>query len=82
MATAEAGSGSPRPFEDEVLIPEGENAERAGLGHGGVILALDGRELRSYEDMRDGMGAHQPGEEVKLRVRRGAGDSHEMVVTR
>lgn len=58
------------------------NAERAGLRHGDVILAVDGREVRSYEDMRDGMGAHQPGEEVKVRVRRGSGDPQELVVRR
>lgn len=58
------------------------NAERAGLRHGDVILAVDGQEVRSYEDMRDGMGGHQPGEDVKLRLRRGTGDPQELVVTR
>jgi membrane-associated protease RseP (regulator of RpoE activity) len=60
----------------------GSNAERAGLRHGDVILAVDGREVRSYEVMRDRMGEHQPGESVKLRVRRGTADPEELVVTR
>ena len=37
---------------------------RAGLRHGDVILAVDGREVRSYQDMLDRMRDHQPGEEV------------------
>lgn len=58
------------------------NAERAGLRHGDVILAVDGHEIRSYQDMLDRMRDHQPGEDVTLRVRRGSGDPHELIVTR
>lgn len=58
------------------------NAERAGLRHGDVILAADGQEVRSYEDMLARMLAHQPGERVELRVRRSSGDPQDMVVTR
>lgn len=58
------------------------NAERAGLRHGDVILAVDDQEVWSYEDMRDGLGGHQPGEGVKLRVRRGTGEPQELVVRR
>lgn len=58
------------------------NAERAGLRHGDVILAVDGREVRSYQDMLDRMREHQPGEAVELRVRRGTGDPEELTVTR
>lgn len=66
-----------------VRVPRtGSNAERAGLRRGDVIVAVDGREVRSYEDLRDGMGAHQPGEEVTLLVRRGTGDPQDLTVTR
>jgi hypothetical protein len=66
-----------------VRAPRAEsNAERAGLRHGDVILAVDGHEVRSYEDIRARMGDHQPGESVQLRVRRGSGDPEELLVTR
>jgi membrane-associated protease RseP (regulator of RpoE activity) len=58
------------------------NAERAGLRHGDVILAVDGQEVRSYQEMRAMMGDHEPGESVTLRVRRGTDDPQELVVTR
>lgn len=58
------------------------NAARAGLRHGDVILAVDGREVRSYQDMLDRMRDHEPGEEVTLRVRRGTGEPQELVVSR
>jgi membrane-associated protease RseP (regulator of RpoE activity) len=58
------------------------NAERAGLRHGDVILAADGQEVRSYEDMLAGMADHEPGESVTLRVRRESGDAEELAVTR
>jgi PDZ domain len=58
------------------------NAERAGLHHGEVILAADGQEVRSYEDMLARMAAHQPGESVTLRVRRRTGEPEEVLVTR
>lgn len=60
----------------------GSNAERAGLRHGDVILAVDGHEVRSYQDIRERMGDRHPGESIKLRVRRGSGDPEELVVTR
>jgi serine protease Do len=60
----------------------GSNAERAGLRRGDVILAVEGEEVRSYQDMREKMGKHQPGESVKLRVRRGNGEPEEVAITR
>jgi hypothetical protein len=58
------------------------NAERAGLRHGDVILAADGQEVRSYQDMQERMRAHEPGEDVRLRVRRGAAELEDLVLTR
>jgi len=66
-----------------VRAPRAEsNAERAGLRHGDVILAVSGREVRSYQDMLDRMRDHQPGDDVSLRVRRGPGDPQELIVKR
>lgn len=58
------------------------NAERAGLRHGDVILAVDRQEVCSYQDMLERMREHQPGDGVKLQVRCGTGDPQELVVTR
>jgi hypothetical protein len=58
------------------------NAELAGIRHGDVILAIDGQEIRSYQDVLDRMRDHQPGDDVSLRVRRGTGDVEELVLTR
>lgn len=58
------------------------NADRAGLRHGDVVLAVEDEIVRSYEDMRDGMGRHQPGENVHLRVRRSTGELDDVVITR
>lgn len=66
-----------------VRAPRGEsNAERAGLRHGDVILAVDGQQVGSYEDMLERMQDHQPGEQVELRVRRGAAEPQALIVTR
>jgi membrane-associated protease RseP (regulator of RpoE activity) len=60
----------------------GSNAEQAGLRHGDVILAVDGQEVSSYQEMVGRMREHQPGERVELRARRGTGAPQELVVTR
>lgn len=60
----------------------GSNAERAGLRHGDVILAVGDRKITSYQDMLDRMREYQPGAKVKLRVRRGTGKPQELVLTR
>ena len=66
-----------------VRTPRGDsNAERAGLRHGDVILSVDDQVVRSYEDLRDGMGRYQLGEEVKLRVRRLTGELEDVIVRR
>jgi hypothetical protein len=60
----------------------GSNAERAGLRRGDVILAVGDHEVRSYEEVRQQMAEHQPGESVKLRVRRGIGEPEDLIITR
>ena len=66
-----------------VRLPRaGSSADRAGLRHGDVILAVAGQKVGSYTDMRDRMGAHQPGDDVKLRIRRGTDEPHELTLKR
>ena len=58
------------------------NAERAGLGRGDVILLVDDQAVGTYEDMREGLGSHQPGDEVRLRVRRLTDEVEDVIVRR
>lgn len=60
----------------------GSNAEQAGLHEGDVIMAVDDQQVRSYEAMLERMRAHQPGEEVQLRVRRRDGEREDVVIIR
>lgn len=60
----------------------GSNAERAGLRHGDVILAVDGEEVGSYQDMLEKMRAREPGQRVELRIRRGADEPQELELIR
>ena len=49
------------------------------LRSGDVLVAADGRPVRSPDDLRRLIGLHKPGESVRLRVRRGT-RTHEIVV--
>lgn len=76
---------APEPPMGGIMVRQpraGSNAEQAGLHEGDVILAVDDQQVRSYETVRERMDAHQPGEEVRLRVRRRAGDLENVMITR
>lgn len=60
----------------------GSNAEQAGLRQGDVILAVAGQEVGSYQEMVGRMREFEPGEPVGLRIRRGAAEPQQLVVTR
>jgi S1-C subfamily serine protease len=49
----------------------GSPAERAGLRRGDEIVGLDDRRIDDPQAVSDAVGARQPGDRVKLRVRRG-----------
>jgi S1-C subfamily serine protease len=46
-------------------------AERAGIKAGDVVTEIDGRRIRSFDDLRAAIARKNPGERIKVRVRRG-----------
>lgn len=58
------------------------SAERAGLRHGDVILAVAGDSIGSYQDMLDRMREHEPGDDVKLSVQRPTGAREQVIIAR
>jgi len=54
----------------------------AGLRRGDVILTADDHQLTPWWKILDVISEHEPGEEVRLRVKRGLGDPREVTVTR
>lgn len=82
---AEPGVAAPGVATEGIVVRTPRrlsNAERAGLHRGDVILAVDGQEIRSYQDMLDRMRDRKPGEDVTLRIRRATGEPQELVFTR
>ncbi len=57
-------------FQVGEVVP-GSVAERTGIKAGDVILEIDGRRIRSFDDLRAVIAGKNPGERIKLRVRRG-----------
>jgi len=57
-------------------------AFEAGLRQGDVILTADDHQLTTWWKILEVISEHEPGEEVRLRVKRGLGDPREVTVTR
>lgn len=60
-------------------------AARVGLHEGDCIIAVDDQKIASDLDVQSMQAAirkHQPGEQIRLKVRRAAGELHEVIVTR
>jgi S1-C subfamily serine protease len=51
-------------------VYEGGPAASAGLAAGDQVLSVDGRAVRTLEDIGQAVGRHSPGETVKVRVSR------------
>jgi S1-C subfamily serine protease len=51
-----------------VTVAEGSPAAQAGLKEGDVITAIDGTALERNNDLAQAIGAHKPGDSVKLEV--------------
>lgn len=52
------------------VVP-GSAAERAGLRAGDVIAEIDGRRIRGFDDLRAAIGRRNPGDRIRMKVRRG-----------
>jgi len=59
------------PARLAVITPDSA-AARAGLRVDDVVLRLDATEVDTSEQLSAAIGSHQPGDTVKLRIRRGA----------
>ena len=57
-------------------------ALEAGLRQGDIILTADDYQLTTYWAILDVIRKHEPGEGVRLRVKRGLGEPLEVMVTR
>jgi len=53
-------------------VQPGSPADKAGLREGDVIVALNGRPIRAASELRARLGLTPVGEEIELRVQRGA----------
>ena len=76
--------GSPAE-EGGILVrqPKANSAAlKADLRHGDVIVAADDQHVQTYQELQSEIRKHEPGEEVRLRVKRGSGDLLEVTVTR
>ena len=62
----EADAGA---FVDDVL--PGSGADEAGIRAGDVILAIDGEEITSNEQLGEIIGRHRPGESIDITIERG-----------
>lgn len=55
-------------------VRPGSPAEKAGLRAGDVIIALDSSSIANIEDFAAALGGHRPGDTVRIKVRRAAGE--------
>ncbi len=53
-------------------VVEGSPAEKAGLKHGDVVVAVDGRKIKETRDLIDYVSAQGPGRKVELELLRDA----------
>jgi S1-C subfamily serine protease len=58
----------------------GSAAARAGLLAGDVILEADGQDIHANAELHAAFKKHQPGESVKLKVRRASGSVADITV--
>ena len=55
-------------------------ATKAGLDCGDVILAIDGHEFESWGGIQSAVRNAEPGDEIRLTVRRNSGEIEEVIV--
>lgn len=59
------------PSKEGVIIEEIESgypAEKAGLKHGDIIVSINGRKIKNFNDFRFKIAEHKPGETIKLEI--------------
>ncbi|MBN1290332.1 MAG: trypsin-like peptidase domain-containing protein [Candidatus Latescibacteria bacterium] len=59
------------PEKDGVLIREvlpDTPAEKAGLKHGDVIVKLDGKKVKNFQDLLFRIAGHAPGEQIEISI--------------
>jgi putative serine protease PepD len=61
-------------------VADGGPADDAGIRSGDAIVAIDGDEVETPDEVRAAVDAHDPGDEVEVRIRRG-GDTQTVTVT-
>ena len=64
------------------LPKQNSAATKAGLRRGNVILAVGGKEIESYGDLQRAVRNAEPGEEIRLTVRRDCGGVEEVTIVR
>ena len=52
-------------------VTAGSGAEVAGLRTGDVITSIDGKEVKTAEEVTSAVSTHKPGDEIKVNYRRG-----------
>ncbi len=75
------------PIWDDVEVTvhpprPGSNAATAGLQQGDLIVAVDGRDLESYNTLYGIVDGHKSGESIELQVRRKSGEITNIPVVR
>ncbi len=53
------------------LVNRGEAADRSGVEQGDIILAIDGKEIRSSAQFQEIIATQRPGDEIVLQIDRG-----------
>jgi putative serine protease PepD len=61
-------------------VIDGDPGQRAGLEQGDVVVEADGKKVESASDIQRAVDAHEPGDKLVLKVRRG-GDERTVTVT-
>lgn len=62
-------------------VQSGSGAERAGIGQGSMITAVDGNTVTSANQLRNLMVPYQPGDKVKVEWVDASGQSHAATIT-
>jgi putative serine protease PepD len=56
-------------------------AARAGVREGDIIVAVDGREVRSAPELLEAIRRHKAGDQIRLRIVRARGAATEVTAT-